>query len=536
MRNLKTIFVTILVQPLVLFLGPVASFAAEPISNSVSGIIPASDSALDATTLGSSILSTSSTGGLHPDTASPPIAIQAINPGYTTDAGKNSGELIELIKLTEEDFDLSDISIIYISKPSTAGAEGKATTLYQFPKGSRFIGDSILLRYQSAPEAITEAQDLVYDTSLAMTGSLVITYPDGDTLNSVCWLGGANCLPIFSTTVKSRSYTTIVRDSESGEYFHKDSYTPVYDPLSPGLYLPPESSIPSSDTPIASDDASKTPNESRSLEPQCAGIIFSEIYSYYDEDPSEQFIELFNPTDGNIPLLGCQLRYKNKMYPLVSSAFTLAPSDYYVYLPNPTFRLTKNPNTENTIELIDIDGQAVASVVYPHGQKKLASFALMGYNPDGTEIWELSFALTPGLPNQYQQFKSCPEGKVINEATGNCVKAATVSSAISDCPAGKYRNPATGRCKSLSSSDSSELAPCKEGYERNPETNRCRKVKENSGADYPAVPVTGIEEQSTFIALWAILVAVVLGVAYAIFQFRKEINYFFRKIFSKFRH
>mgnify|MGYP003294309041 CR=1 FL=1 len=28
------------------------------------------------------------------------IAIRAINPGYTTDAGKNSGELIELVKLT----------------------------------------------------------------------------------------------------------------------------------------------------------------------------------------------------------------------------------------------------------------------------------------------------------------------------------------------------------------------------------------------------------------------------------------------------
>ena len=43
------------------------------------------------------------------------IVINAVNPGYNTESGKNSGELIELKNLSDEEISLDNIAIIYIS-------------------------------------------------------------------------------------------------------------------------------------------------------------------------------------------------------------------------------------------------------------------------------------------------------------------------------------------------------------------------------------------------------------------------------------
>ena len=144
----------------------------------------------------------------------------------------------------------------------------------------------------------------------------------------------------------------------------------------------------------------------------------------------------------------------------------------------------------------------------------------------------MTFHPTPGEPNIPQEFKTCPAGKVINETTGNCVNATTLSSLLKDCGEGKYRNPETGRCKSYNNSDD-DSKECKEGYERNPETGRCRKIKDNSGADYPVIPITGVEERSSFIAIWAIAGVAVVGIGYVLYQFRKEIWYLCRRITGK---
>ncbi|MBQ3469398.1 lamin tail domain-containing protein [Candidatus Saccharibacteria bacterium] len=474
---------------------------------------------------------TSLIGDAFPDTSfaspstltePPGIAIRAINPGYTTDAGKNSGELIELINLSGATVDLSGIEIIYSS------SSGKSTTLYQFPSGSKFIGESILLRYKSAPEATDGNQDLLYDTSIAMSGSLALVFND-KTISSVCWSGGTSCLPVFSTTVKSRSYTTIIRDPDTGKYLHVAGYTLTYNSSASGLYLPSVISEDQDSTPPDPDTSSPT----LSLDVQCLGLTFTEILSYYDADASEQFIELYNSGDSPVELHTCTLRYKSKTYPLVSTPTTLAPSEYFVL--RPSFRLTKNPTTANTLELFDTNSELIAKLILPHGQKKSASYALIDYNLDGTENWKVTYMPTPGAINVYQEYQTCPVGKIINTATGNCVKAATISSTIKDCPAGKYRNPLTGRCKSIASS-ASESTPCKEGYERNHDTNRCRKIRTGLNAEYPTVPVTGVEEKSTFIAFWAIGGVIILGGGYIIFQFRREIRYAFRQFLTKLKH
>ena len=465
------------------------------------------------------------------------IAIRLVNPGYTTDAGKNSGELIELINLSENTIDLDGLKIIYQSKTAAS-----PIVIYEFPAGARFIGRTILLRYSGSPEAAAGNQDLTYDTSLAMAGSLALVKSDEE-LSSVCWTGGDGCLPIFSTTVKSRSYTTILLDEETGEYSHVNDPELLYNPDLPGLYLPDVSddfSGISDGSPDTSDISPATSTKLTSADfdpdavPVCSGLEFSELLTYFTDDSSEQFIELYNSSTQPIDLSKCLLRYKKKLYYLVVAASTqtvLAPGAYYVY--RPEISLTKNPTTELLFEIMDVNGDVVDSLNLPHGQKKNTSYALTGHDPDGAEIWQITYNPTPGSANLYQEFQTCPAGKVINVLTGNCINVTTMKSSLNDCGTGKYRNPETGRCKSYSSSDSDEPTPCKEGYERNPETGRCRKIKNNSGADYPVVPITDSEEYTSFIALWAIGAIAALGLGYVIFQFRREIIYFFRQLATK---
>lgn len=96
--------------------------------------------------------------------------------------------------------------------------------------------------------------------------------------------------------------------------------------------------------------------------------------------------------------------------------------------------------------------------------------------------------------------KKCPEGKVINPATGRCIKEKViVNKEIPKkvCPEGKVINPATGRCikektaavknvsePSVKENPFSKLTPpvtllkvCPEGKVLNPATGRCIKIK-----------------------------------------------------------
>lgn len=480
------------------------------------------------------------------------VVIKAVNPGYSTAAGKNAGEFIELSNVSDEEVDLSHFAIVYTSKPTSTNPNGKSVILYEFPEGSLFIGDSILLRYKSSPEADTGQQDLVYSDSLAMTGSLALVIlnddfdasrpPDsidgyGELLSSVCWLGGEDCLPVFSTTVKSRSYTTIVRNEDTGEYEHVQSYLPSFDPAFSGLFLPEE--LPPEDSDLNDSPSGTASSTSSSVSPvavplkdsPCYGLEFSELYTYYEDSPTKQFIEFYNSSKTSINLSKCSLRYKNKTYPLSDSNKTVRPGDLFIV--TPPVSLTKNPTTNNLYELIDNYGNIIDSLELPHGQKKSASYALTGRNNDGSESWQITYNRTPGQPNIYQEFQTCPAGKIINEATGNCVNAPKLSSVLKDCGEGKYRNPETGRCKKIEEDDGP--APCQEGYERNPETGRCRKIKQNAGADFPVVPVTDVENTGSIAAICALAALILIGVLYTVFQFRKEIFHIFRRFLTKFK-
>ncbi len=425
------------------------------------------------------------------------IIINAINPGYTIDGKSNVGEFIELRKLDEDEVLLTGFSISYTN------TSGTKSTIFEFPEGSKMTGETLLLKLASAPEA--ELSDATYTKTLAFSAGPLELMAGDEVLDSLCWTGKDDCYGKFV----SAKPTSLVRNLDENVFYHDSDYEPMFNIDKPSLVL--------ADT------------NDEIIAPKCRDLEFSEILSFYEVSQSEQFVEIYNRGDEQVLLDGCSLRYKNKTYGL----FGIIKSGEYLARFTTDFVLTKNPTSENKLELIDTDGTVVDTLVFYNGQKRGVAFAQFGYDSSGKEQWKQTYALTPGEVNSFQEFQSCPEGKVLNKETGNCVKSTTLTIA-KECPAGQYRNLLTGRCKSYNTSNSSSAKPCPDGYERNPETNRCRKIVKNEAADY-GLEVENYEEKSSFVALWAILGIILIGLIYIVFQFRTEIKKVCLKMFSFFR-
>lgn len=435
--------------------------------------------------------------------AIPDIYIKAINPGYTIGGKSNVGEMIEIArKNSDEMMSLADITISYTN---SSGEQ----TLVEFSEYSYMVGETLLLRLASSPGS--ELANLTYkvkgtSSGLTQSSGPVVLEKGGEVVDAVCWVDGQErCYRKF----KSGSGESLVRNLESGEFEFKTLYEPVYNPE--GYYVE-----------MVDDGMGEVTGPS-----QCKGLEFSEILSYYETSKSEQFIEIYNRGSEQILLDGCRVRYKNKNYVLKG---VVKPEGYFVYYPEKEgFGLTKNPVNSNKLELIDTDGAILDVLEYPNGQRKGTSYALIGYDEKGKEVWRVTYAPTPGTANNYQEYKTCEEGKVLNKETGNCVKVAAVKTKI--CKDGYYLNPLTGRCKKIQTASEKT---CKEGYYLNPETGRCRKIKENNGADYNVEP-ENYEEESSFVALYAVLGVVLLALLYLGYEFRREILRFFGKVFRRFR-
>ncbi len=423
----------------------------------------------------------------------PEVYIYAVNPGYTIDGVANTGEVIELRRsILGDPISLAGLSIGYTN------TSGESIMLVEFPENSWLVGESILLRLASSPES--ELAAINYKTTKTFRGvgfSAGLELKRGDeTIDSVCWTGKNDCYPAF----KSSSPKVLLRDSPV-TYIEVDSYTPDYDEKS--YYVEEE--------------------EKEEIKSQCKGLVFSEVLSYYEELQSEQFIELYNSASEQILMDGCTLEYKNKSYPLSG---IIKPETFYTRRLN-DFSITKNPTNLGIISLIDTTGELLDKLEYPNGQRKATSFAWIGYQENGEELWRTTFLPTPGEANIYQEFRTCEEGKVINEATGNCVKPTIIKEKT--CPEGQFLNPLTNRCNKI---PVVTTKTCKEGYELNPDTGKCKKIKVNNGADYSLATST-YEEKTSFIALYAVLGVVALGFIYIIYEFRQEIVKLFRKVFRQ---
>ena len=426
----------------------------------------------------------------------PEIYIKAINPGYAVDSKSNVGEMIEIARreVSDTPISLAGITVRYTN------SSGNDSVLWEFPEHSFLTGESIVLRLASAPDS--ELANLQYSKTLAMKAGLALVQGE-EVVDMVCWTGKKECYKEFA----SSNPTFLVRNTETGEFEHLKEYEPKYDAEAYKV-----------------DEVVEEGGYGMVVVSQCKGLEFSEILSYYETTKAEQFIELHNTGTEQVLLDGCQLRYKNKKYELTG---IVKPDEYLAYYPT-EFSLTKNPTNANTLEIVDTNGDIVDTLAYPNGQRKGTAYALIGYDEKGEELWKVTYAPTPGAPNNYQEYKTCEEGKVVNEATGNCVKVAAATEKV--CAEGQYLNLLTGRCKKYETVSEKK---CKEGYYLNPETGRCRKIVENKGTDY-GMELEKFEEKSSFVALYAVIGVVGVGVVYLIYEFRYEIRRLWQRVWRQF--
>ncbi len=422
----------------------------------------------------------------------PEIYIKAINPGYTVDGVSNVGEMIEIGRVMDSDEPLS-LTGLTISYTNSSGNE---TVLVEFPENSWMVGEKILLRLASSPGH--ELASVLYMKTLAAKAGPLTIRRGEEVVDSVCWTGKEGCYKDFKTT----NPTTLVRNTETGFFEHVADYEPEYVVENYREDVVKEEPLPS----------------------QCKGLMFSEVLTYYESEKSEQFIEVYNSSAEQILMAGCSIRYKNKLYGLDE---VIKPEEYKVkYFDN--ISLTKNPTNKNTLEIIDVNGDVVDKLEILNGQRKGASYAWIGFDAEGAELWRVTYALTPGEANYYQEYKTCEAGKVINKETGNCVNVTEVITKV--CKDGYYLNLLTGRCNKTKTTTAKT---CKEGYRLNEETGRCIKIKENTGANY-ALQKEEYEESSSFVALYVVLGVVGVGLIYIIYEFWGEILKFWRKVFRRF--
>ena len=81
-----------------------------------------------------------------------------------------------------------------------------------------------------------------------------------------------------------------------------------------------------------------------------------------------------------------------------------------------------------------------------------------------------------------------------------------------------------------------EEKTCQDGYSLNPLTGRCKKIVTNDGADYALKYDTANSQGSSFVALGAIIVLVILTLMFIVFEFRREIKRISVKVFHRLFH
>ncbi len=224
----------------------------------------------------------------------------------------------------------------------------------------------------------------------------------------------------------------------------------------------------------ATDDTTDAEDTEEAVEElYCEGVVFSELLPNpqgpRSEFPREEnaFIELYNPTNEAIPLLGCGLQTtaNDDIYWLEDTL--MQPETYVAFYEEDTqIQLPVSPS--GTVYLLNQDEEEIETVTYPIDMPEAAAWAWFGQDD-----WQETYDISPGNYNQELPLKPCPqENQERNPETNRC--RSTETKTLTPCLEGQERNPETNRCRSINSGPN--YVPCGPNQERNPQTNRCRTV------------------------------------------------------------
>jgi hypothetical protein len=275
----------------------------------------------------------------------------------------------------------------------------------------------------------------------------------------------------------------------------------------------------------------------------CSGLLLSEIAA----NTTAQFIELYNTNETSLDVGGCKLQTNRSSAQFNLPSQIISPHGFVV-IPIVGSNLTLTKTTSGTVYLLSSDGATELQSVSYQDLSENTSWAWFGGND-----WRQTYAITQGVANRYQQYLSCEVGYERNEATGRCNKmeslaqltpckegqyrseetnrcrsiALAAASVLKPCADDQFRNPLTNRCKNIASSD--DVSDCGEGRERNPTTNRCRNIV-SSDVPAAAFAVQPVKDGATaFVGWWALGGVATLALAYAGWEWRREITSFLQK-------
>lgn len=242
-------------------------------------------------------------------------------------------------------------------------------------------------------------------------------------------------------------------------------------------------------------------------------------------DVGQEFIELYNPNNVPITLDGIDLLVGQTLEKTINfpTGTTIEALAYRAF-----------SNSELSFSLVN----STSRVALQQGANMVSEAPAYSNPKDGMAwalidtAWVYTNQPTPNAINisSLVEEKTQPEPEVEEEGA----KPASVST-LKPCAANQYRSPETNRCRLIEAA-ASEPAACKEGQERNPETNRCRNVPTMTEADYAVLGATEQPQTSSNWYVWAAVSGVVLlGLGYAVWEWRSELKKLFQFIKGKFR-
>ena len=440
---------------------------------------------------------------------------------------ENGKEFIEIYNSAADDIEILNMNVKVFN--STVSGTAQPTQTFEFAEGYIEAGSFILIKQDGLENdipgtSLTKNADKAYGitnniitTSGSTTGGRIDLTIDNETA-SVCWGTWANS--ILSTIYCN--YTVTVADRTVAV------------------------------TPLCIDDCLDNTvgfgGYHKKFYPQyCEYLQLSEI------SVGEQWIEIYNKsnvfiTSSNLETCVIEIPNPDNNNPyqryFLSQVGDIGPSEYSVIEMSITRTFTKANEKKNGRLIVIRDSAGTYSSVYYHPQKADTSLALIDNE------WKITYHVTRGEENIYQQWQTCEAGKIINEKTGNCIKEPeppadcaegyfrnpesgrckkiAVKEPLSECAVGYFRNPLTNRCKKIAVNEGPK--PCQEGWERNPETNRCRKI---ISSDKALFGVEQMDSETENMWGWAGGAGLMAIAGITGWQFKPEMSRAFRKLRRK---
>lgn len=454
----------------------------------------------------------------------PILYIRAVSYGFDAVVESEFGDMVVIGKNSEDLVSLAGVTVRYTN------GSGNPVDLIKFPENSYMAGENLVLRYGKSPQS--ELSNSTYATPLALKAGPValVVEEEGEEVvidESACWNGKVVCNKF---AFNKAAPAVLVRNLETGEFEWDEEFEVDFDAESLVIAEPEVERVENEKEEGGRDEESnddKEDGEKKSSE-ELQDEIFEDEKLNEKPDDNAKIEDLTGAgkvkDEAETPVTAEKVCEEGKyLNPLTGrckkiEAETVKTCEEGYYLNEETGRCRK----------IVVEEEKVCAEGYylyePTGRCRKIVVEEVKVCQEGYYLYEPTGRCRKIV---VEEEKTCAEGQYLNPLTGRCRKIEVET--VKVCQDGYYLYEPTGRCRKIVVE---EEKTCDEGYYLNEETGRCRKIVENNGAEYELTAET-YEEKSSFAALYAIVGVVGVGMLYVIWEFRKEIGRFFKRLFRR---